>query len=73
MTWNELIQAHRHGMGQETIPAFRIKRPMPRHITDDVTMIAFRFSGLKTMVGYRQDGTFHIVWFDRDFSLYTHS
>jgi hypothetical protein len=72
MTWNDLIQAPRHGMGLETIPAFRIKRPRPHHLTDDVTLIAFRFSGMKTMVGYRQDGTFHIIWFDCDFSLYTH-
>jgi hypothetical protein len=41
MTWNELIQAPRHGMGLETIPAYRIERPRPRHLTDDVTLIAF--------------------------------
>ncbi len=59
-------------MGLETIPAYRIERPRPLHLTEDVTLIAFRFSGKKAMVGYRQEGTFHIVWFDCDFSLYAH-
>jgi hypothetical protein len=72
MTWNDLIQAPRHGMGLETIPEYKIKKRRPPHVTEDVTLIAFRFSGMKTMVGYRQDGTFHIVWFDRDFTLYEH-
>jgi hypothetical protein len=73
MTWNELIQAPRHGMGLETISRDSIKRPIPTHVTEDVTLIAFRFSGKKPMVGYRVDGMFHILWFDPDFSLYDHS
>jgi hypothetical protein len=72
MTWNDLIQADRHGMGQEKIPRYKIRRPIPPHITDDVTLLGFRFSGKKAMVGYRTEGTFHIVWFDRDFTLYEH-
>ena len=72
MTWNELIQAPKHGMGFETIARTAIRRPIPTHIAEDVTLIAFRFSGLKPMVGYRIDGMFHIVWFDCDFTLYPH-
>jgi hypothetical protein len=73
MTWNELIQAPRHGMGFESIPRSAIRRPIPVHITEDVTLIAFRFSGLKPMVGYRADGMFHIVWFDCAYNLYAHN
>lgn len=72
MTWGELIQAPRHGMGFEKIDRDAITRPIPAHVTDDVAFIAFRFSGLKPMVGYRVDATFHIVWFDCSFDLYPH-
>jgi hypothetical protein len=72
MTWNEIIQAPRHGMGFETISRDVIRRPIPAHITDDVTLIAFRFSGLKPMVGYRVNGMFHVIWFDCRFDLYPH-
>ena len=72
MTWNDIIQADRHGFGREKIDRGAIRRPIPRHITEDVTFIALRFSGLKPMVGYQRDRTFHIIWFDCGFDLYDH-
>jgi hypothetical protein len=72
MTWMELRGAHRHGLGSEKIDRAAIKRPIPPHITEDVAFLAFRFSGMKPMVGYRMQGMFHVVWFDRDFTLYNH-
>ena len=72
LTWNQIIQADRHGFGREKIDATRLRRPAPRHITEDVTFFALRFSGLKPMVGYQTDATYHIIWFDRDCTLYDH-
>jgi hypothetical protein len=72
MTWNEIIQADRHGFGREKIPRDVLHPQIPAHITEDVTLIALRFSGLKPMVGYQRNDVFHIVWFDRDFDLYDH-
>jgi hypothetical protein len=72
MTWVELRMAPRHGMGSEKINRSAIKRPIPTHIPEDAALLAFRFSGMKEMVGYRMQGMFHIVWFDCDFSLYDH-
>lgn len=72
MAWNEVIQSPRHGMGFETISRSAIRRPVPAHITEDVTFIAFRFSAMKPMVGYRNEEMFHIIWFDCDFTLYDH-
>jgi hypothetical protein len=72
MTWLELRQADRHGMGSEKIERGAIKRPIPAHISEDVPLLAFRFSGKKPMVGYRMLGTFHIIWFDCKFTLYDH-
>src|ERR1035437_7627196 len=53
MTWNDIIQADRHKLGREKIPRSSIKRSIPKHLTEDVTFIALRFSGLKPMVGYQ--------------------
>lgn len=72
MTWNEILQAGRHAMGFETIARTSIRRPIPPHVTEDVTFIAFRFSGMKPMVGYRKDAMFHIIWFDCSYCLYDH-
>ena len=72
MTWNEIISAHRHGMGFETIPRNAIRSRIPSQITEDATLIAFRFSGLKPMVGYRAQSMFHIIWFDCSYNLYDH-
>lgn len=72
MTWLQLRMADRHGMGSEKLARAAIRRPIPAQISEEVAILAFRFSGLKTMVGYRQGQMFHVVWFDRDFTLYDH-
>jgi hypothetical protein len=71
MTWNEIIQADRHGFGREKIAKDALPNP-PNNVSEDVSFIALRFSGKKPMVGYQQEETFHIVWFDRDYTLYDH-
>jgi hypothetical protein len=72
MTWKEIQSAPRHGLGYEKIDHDAIKASIPSHITKDVTLIAFRFSGKKSMVGYRDGRTFYVIWLDRNFSLYNH-
>ena len=73
LTWSQLRQAGRHGLGFETIDRSIIKSGVPSVVTADVNIIAFRFDGKKPMVGFRdRGGTFHIIWFDRDFTLYKH-
>lgn len=72
LTWNELQSAPKHGLVSEKLPQDRIRAGIPAHITPDVTLLAFRFSGRKAMVGYRQGHIFHVLWLDRDFTLYDH-
>lgn len=72
MTWNEIRSAPRHGLGSEKIERRFIKASIPNNISDDATFIAIRFSANAPMVGFRTDNIFHIVWFDRDFTLYDH-
>lgn len=73
LPWAEINQAPRHGSGYEKIKRSAIKEPIPSHVTEDVTIIAFRFFGKAPMVGYRKLEVFHILWLDRLFTLYDHT
>ena len=73
ITWKEINNLGRHGLGFEKILRNSIKSPIPKFITDDVDhFLAFRFNGRKAMVGYRQKDLFYVLWFDHDFTLYQH-
>ncbi len=73
ITWNQIKQQDRHGLGTEKIPKTQIKAPIPRFITEDFeSFLVFRYNGHKPMVGYRQRDIFFVLWFDHDFTLYDH-
>lgn len=72
VTWRDIRNAHRHGVGAEKISRHALKAPVPVGIDDDVQFLALRFSGKKPMVGFRSSRIFHVVWFDSRFSLYDH-
>lgn len=72
LTWTELTLSRKHGLGSEQIAQGAIKEQLPSTVTPDVTLLAFRFSGMKAMVGYRDGETFHILWLDHSFALYDH-
>lgn len=72
LNWRQLRAAPKHGLGYEKIDQDSINPSIPPHITKDVNLIAFRFSGKKAMVGYRDNRTFYVIWLDRDFSVYKH-
>lgn len=72
LTWAEIKQLPRHGLGYEKIGRSSFKVGIPDHITADVDLIAFRFNGLAPMIGYRRNSTFYIVWLDRAFNVYDH-
>lgn len=72
VTWGDLKKVGRHALGFEKIARDAIRAPIPAAITPDVTLIAFRFSGLKSMVGFRSERIFHIVWIDHDRTVYKH-
>jgi hypothetical protein len=73
-TWAALRQMPRDGQGWEIIARRAITGDrIPREISEDVNIIAFRCLGKAPMVGYRsKDGVFNIVWIDRAFTLYDH-
>lgn len=72
MTWEQIRQAQRHGLGQEIIPQEALRASKPQHITPDVNFYALRFDGLKPFIGYKSGFIFHIVYIDRNFNLYKH-
>jgi hypothetical protein len=72
MTWSQIRNSPRHGLGSEKIGRAAIRASIPSGITDDVDFLAIRFNGLAPMVGFRSNQVFHIVWLDRAFTLYDH-
>jgi len=72
MTWKEISVANRKGMGYEKIARNALSVELPAHVTPDVNLLAFRFYGNAPMVGYRVKRVFHILFLDRDFTLYDH-
>jgi len=72
LSWSQLRLAPRHGVGYEIIDRKGFRVAIPQHITDDVNLIAFRFSGKAPMIGYKDEGIFRIVWLDRAFKVYDH-
>lgn len=74
LSWQELKTSQRHGLGYEAITRSSIVGDSTSNLSEDIKLIAFRFWKKAPMVGYRcSSGAFHIVWLDKDFSLYKHS
>ncbi len=70
-TWGEITT--NRPWGYEKIKDRRsLSRNVPKGITEDLPIITFYFHDKKKMVGCRNSSVFHIVWLDRDFSLYDH-
>lgn len=73
MTWDDVKMASKDGFGTEKISQKSIKgAAIPSHITKDEILYALRFDGKKPMVGYKRAFVFHVVYLDRDFTLYDH-
>jgi hypothetical protein len=72
LSWQQLRGSWRHGQGSEKIGRSSIRVPIPNRITEDVTIIAFRFWGLAPMLGYRDGRIFHVIWIDPGLAVYAH-
>jgi hypothetical protein len=66
------MQADRHSIGTEKIDRSSIRPAIPPSVTEDVTLLAMRFNGLKPMVGYRDGRVFYVLFLDRDYTVYPH-
>jgi hypothetical protein len=72
MTWLQIKQAPRHGLGTEKIARNAIRRPIPTKVTEDVDLLALRYNGMTPMVGYRDGRTFYILFLDHTMDVYDH-
>lgn len=72
LTWQQIKQADRHGLGFEIIGRDSFRASIPRFLTPEINLISFRAIGMAPMVGYRAGRIFHILWIDRDFTVYNH-
>lgn len=74
LTWVQIKGSQRHGQGCEEIPQRQIRgSSIPKGVHPDAALLSFRCIGKHPMVGFREGQTFHIIWIDRDSSLYRHS
>ena len=72
LTWAQIRLQDRHALGTEKHPPGKVKFKLPTHYTEDTNILCFRFSGRKPMAGYKDGAVFHILAFDRNYTLYNH-
>lgn len=72
MTWLDIKNSHKHGLGTEKIARNAIRAPIPGKVTEDADFLALRYNGRAAMVGYRDGRIFYIVFLDHSFDLYDH-
>lgn len=72
ITWAQIRASGRHQLGHEIINRASIKAPLPP-LTDDVNILAFRFNGKASMLGYREGRIFHVLLLDWKFDAYPHN
>ena len=68
LSWQQLTQAPRHGLGFEKIDYYQ----RPAIIPQDVSILAFRFCGKAAMLGFRYNRIFTVIELDRAFKAYDH-
>lgn len=73
MTWNQIKTSPKNGLGSEKISVKSIKPGIPSFITEDVEfLLALRYYGKKAVIGHRNKFIFHVIFIDRDFTVYDH-
>ena len=73
LSWKDIQNAPRHGLGTEKIAINSIRPSCPSFITEDVEhLLALRFDGMKPVLGHRNRFVFHLIFIDRDFTVYKH-
>ena len=72
LTWKELIQHDRHGLGFEKLPSSAISASVPEYLEQEKYLV-FRHEGNRPFAGFRSGDTFHVLWVERNWNdLYQH-
>jgi hypothetical protein len=70
LTWNVIHTLPRDTMGCEHIPYSQFKVSLPPIVTQETTLLVFRFSEPGRMAGFRIQDTYHIVALGAQHELY---
>ncbi len=73
LTWQQVQNAPRHGLGSEKISWDSIKeKGVLSGVPEDATILAIRYNGKKPLIGYRDGEVLHVICLDHNFSVYRH-
>jgi hypothetical protein len=72
LTWGQIRQSPRHGLGYEIIGRGSFKVGIPAHVTPETHLLAFRCFGKAPMVGYKVNDRLYVLWLDPNFKVYSH-
>ncbi|MGE0561963.1 MAG: hypothetical protein AB7O47_09115 [Flavobacteriales bacterium] len=73
LTWKDIQNSNRHGIGSEKIAVNSIKTALPKFITEDVEfLLALRFQGKKPFLVHRDRFICHVIFIDNKFTVYNH-
>lgn len=72
MTWQEIQNAPRHGLGSEKIARTSLKIALPGRVPEDAELIALRYHAKSPAIGFRDDRVFYILFLDHSFTAYDH-
>lgn len=72
MTWMEIRNAPRHGLGSEKIARDALRPAIPPRVTEDVDFLSIRYNGKHPMVGFRDGRTFNVMFLDHTMDVYPH-
>lgn len=69
MTWQEVQNADRHGLGSEKIGKHQIKEPLP---SSNEYALSFRYEAKKCFIGERDNQILNVFYIDPSFNIYKH-
>lgn len=73
MTWDEIMQAPKHGLGSESLPAKQILPQLPKWMDTNSKLIVLRHFDRLAQVGIRHSDVFEVVWIEPEYNkLYSH-
>ncbi|MCA9834194.1 MAG: hypothetical protein KC435_09625 [Thermomicrobiales bacterium] len=72
LTWKQLVQHPRHGLGSELLPSSKFNPSPPQELARDRYMV-FRHEGNLPFTGFRTGDAFHVLWIEKTYNeLYDH-
>ncbi|KQB83569.1 hypothetical protein Cocul_01639 [Corynebacterium oculi] len=73
MTWMELSQHPRHGLGSESIPKKSIRPAVPEKFSDQDKFRVYRHLGNLPMAGVKMKNVYYVLWIEKEYGeLYEH-